>query len=182
MDLTLPLILVAALMALLGIRDLLRSGARDLLPHAVGMEAVLLASVVAFTLLPPSALSALTLLVPLVAFPIAWSRLDRVLPERMRRLGGALAEAREAGELRLLAHDRLDEIDARRGRWSLGGLAALLSLLCGVAGVQYTNAPLLLLSAITAFYPIARLSRHYVEGSEIELLRRTLAAPDAEAP
>ena len=174
MDLTLLLVLVPVLLVLIGIRDLFRAGARDVLPWVAAVETLLLASVAAFVLLPPSVATGALLLVPLIALPMVWSRLDRLVPGRIRRIEAAVAARDERGSALLEMQDRLDALRATPGRWSTVALSGLLAAVMGVGGLQLSSGWLLVGSALCAWMPLSRLARLHVDRAEEERLRQAL--------
>lgn len=114
------------------------------------------------------------LLAPLVLVPLLWGALDRLIPRRVDGLKERLVHGQESGEMLLVAHDRLDQLKATGGRWSLVGLGGVLSVALGVAGIQYTSGFMLALSAACWFLPVARLARMSVEEGEVSYLKRAL--------
>jgi hypothetical protein len=173
-DLTLLLALVPVLLVLIGVRDLFRAGARDVLPLVAAMEAVLLASVTAFVLLPPSVATGAVLLAPLFAIPVVWSRLDRLVPGRIGKTLASLAGIEEPGSALLEVQDRLDALKATSGRWSTVALSGILAAVMGVGGLQLASGWLLVGSALCAWLPLSRLARLHVDQAEEERLRLAL--------
>ncbi len=176
MDLMIVVALVCVLLLLLGVRELTRDGHRLLMAWVIGLELFLLGVVATFALLPPGLGRPLMLLAPVAASLYVLGRIGRLVPDHVRAVRLAPGEFKDSASFRLSVVDRIDEVEQRPRGLSLSILSCLLVAVLVFTGLSVSNALLLLLGALAAFFPLSRLARHELEEAELRNPRLSLAS------
>jgi hypothetical protein len=185
MDVTIPVTALCIGAMGLGVWELLKTGARDVLAAASLFEGALLATV-GINLLLPNVFP----IGALGALGLGWYRVSAALQSRVRAIKELPESSERKAEALLLLYDHGDRVRNRidasfKGLlgWVSMAVVGLGSLGLIGAGLAYDTWPLMALGSIAGFLPFAAASNRIVQGAELHSIEEeTLALLGGQEP